>query len=178
MFKWIAFLRGINVGGKNMLKMDYLSDILRNGGFVNVGTILQSGNVYLESSESKREMIEETVEKIIFSETGMPIMVIVRSMDEMKEIIQNNPFADHSESPEHKQYVCFLKRPLTEVNISEKYEKEGLKLAGNKHMELYILAFRVGDRFAFPNTWMDKELKQISSARNMNTLEKIVHKFS
>lgn len=175
---WIAFLRGINVGGNNLLKMDYLCKLLRNAGFTDVDYVLQSGNFYFETSVLSPQQIEEKIESILLKETGKSISAFVRPFEEIIRVIQENPFTAPEEGREQKYYVCFLKQPVTDIRVSEKYVKEGLMFAGADEKEIFLTAGKEGGRFTFPNTWMEKELKQDSTARNIRTLEKIVKKFA
>jgi len=91
--KYIALLRGINVGGTGLLSMKDLAALCESLGFASVRTYIQSGNVIFDSklAESKvKKLLEETLEKRM----GKRIHVIVRTHAELLQILDRNPFAD------------------------------------------------------------------------------------
>ncbi|MBM7691574.1 uncharacterized protein (DUF1697 family) [Peribacillus deserti] len=88
---YIALLRGINVGGKNKIKMTDLREALGALGLERIQTYIQSGNVLFESEEEEavlRQRIEQQVEKVF----GLSIKVILRMSEEMKKILASCPF--------------------------------------------------------------------------------------
>ncbi|WP_075620273.1 DUF1697 domain-containing protein [Paenisporosarcina indica] len=92
---YIAFLRGINVGGHNKIKMADLRLLLETMGLGKVQTYIQSGNVLFESSRDSEELRQQ-LEKQIKNEFGFSVPVILRTSAELEYIIENNPFSfDH-----------------------------------------------------------------------------------
>ena len=89
---YISILRGINVGGHKSVKMDVLRQIYVDLGFENVQTYIQSGNVvFCSENSSAKDLITKITEKIVEKfNFDVPLMVI--SLSEFKEIINNNPF--------------------------------------------------------------------------------------
>ncbi len=85
---WIALLRGINVGGKNIVPMKELVRLLEEGPFTNVRTYIQSGNVVLQSSAKPKDEIGRLIEKRF----GFKPAVFVLSADGLKRAAANNPF--------------------------------------------------------------------------------------
>ncbi|NTV90912.1 MAG: DUF1697 domain-containing protein [Clostridiales bacterium] len=110
--KYIALLRGINVGGKNRLNMPALTEAFEEMGFSKVKTYLQSGNVVFECDEGDYDSrvteaekpvnnelseavemdIEEKIEGKILGKFGLAIRVIVRTSQELGQIVSRNPF--------------------------------------------------------------------------------------
>ncbi|MGC1239930.1 MAG: DUF1697 domain-containing protein, partial [Chryseosolibacter sp.] len=87
---YIALLRGINVGGKNKIKMEDLREALGAMGLSRVQTYIQSGNILFESDEDEATLchrIEQEVEKVF----GLSIKVIIRASEELKKIAATCP---------------------------------------------------------------------------------------
>ncbi|UUZ86223.1 DUF1697 domain-containing protein [Paenibacillus sp. P26] len=88
---YIALLRGINVGGKNKIKMADLKRTLESMGLSRVQTYIQSGNVLFESGETEEALkvrLEREIEKVF----GIELSVILRTAEELKRIVTNCPF--------------------------------------------------------------------------------------
>ena len=91
--KFVALLRGINVGGTGLLPMKDLAAMCDGLGFASVRTYIQSGNVVFDSklAEGKvKKLLEEALEKRM----GKKIHVVVRTHAELRRILDANPFAD------------------------------------------------------------------------------------
>lgn len=89
---YIAFIRGINVGGKNKLKMADLQLMCENLGLTNVKTFIQSGNVFFESNEE--EPLIDKLENAIKGEFSVSTKVILRDIDELEAAISDCPFTE------------------------------------------------------------------------------------
>lgn len=107
----VALLRGINVGGKNIVSMAELAQQFRDAGYGSVRTYIQSGNVVFTTSGGASAELEDAVEQMLESWLGVPITVVVLSAEELDAVVEAAP-ADHG--AEHlRSDVLFLKRPLT-----------------------------------------------------------------
>ncbi|MEF3303724.1 DUF1697 domain-containing protein [Paenibacillus sp. GYB003] len=89
----IALLRGINVGGKNKIKMADLREALGKLGLARVQTYIQSGNILFESDEDEAAL-RERIERGIESSFGLPIKVVLRTSEELGKIAASRPFSD------------------------------------------------------------------------------------
>ena len=89
---YISFLRGINVGGHSKIKMKELIELYESLGLKNVKTYVQSGNVVFESNGNNINQIIKKIETGIQKQFGLDVKVMVRTPDEIKRIIKNNPF--------------------------------------------------------------------------------------
>ncbi len=91
MTTYIALLRGINVGGKHIIKMAALKEMFEALGFEAVQTFIQSGNVLFRSDEAEeplRKTIEEEIEQVF----GFSVIVVLRTAEELAQIILHCPF--------------------------------------------------------------------------------------
>jgi uncharacterized protein (DUF1697 family) len=108
---FVALLRGINVGGRNSIRMPDLVACFRDAGYEDVSTYLQSGNVLFRAGGRNGPKLEADVESMLERRFGMPLLVVIRSRDELARTIDAAP-ATHG-SPKLRSDVFFLKRPLT-----------------------------------------------------------------
>jgi uncharacterized protein (DUF1697 family) len=106
--KYVAFLRGINVGGNVLIKMDALKKAFEDAGFTNVRTILASGNVIFESDIEDYETVTEKIEAFIHKQWKREIPVFVRTIDELRRMAATQPFKGVPITPSTRLYVIFL----------------------------------------------------------------------
>lgn len=102
----IALLRGINLPGRNRIAMPELREALANAGFDDVRTYLQSGNVVL-SSDAPPEKVARKCKRVIADRFGLDIDVVVRTRDELEEVVERSPLGKVAVDPKRYQ-VSFL----------------------------------------------------------------------
>lgn len=107
--KYVAFLRGINVGGHHKVPMEILRKEFEQIGYSNVFTILNSGNVIFEAQRDKLENIEKNISEHLKNHFDFPIPVIVRKSEAIIQLINTNPFKGIKINKEIRLYVSFLK---------------------------------------------------------------------
>lgn len=90
MTKYAAFLRGINISGKNKISMPELKLALEEAGFTDVSTYLNSGNVVFEASSNKKDLRSQ-IEQLITQRFSLNIPVYILEVDRLKEIISSAP---------------------------------------------------------------------------------------
>ena len=108
--RYVALLRGINVGGHHKVPMPELKTEMKNLGFENIQTLLNSGNVLFENSGTDSSHLEESISKHLETVFGFPIPVILRESDLILQLVQNNPFKDIAMTKDIRLYVSFLKK--------------------------------------------------------------------
>ncbi len=101
----VILLRGINVGGHKRMKMAELRELLREAGFTDVRTLLQSGNVVARSRHDGRAAAT-AVERAIKERLGFDVDVVVRTGEELEAIVAADPFGDEATDP--KRYVVLF----------------------------------------------------------------------
>jgi len=111
--RYLALLRGINVGGKNLIKMPALKACFENHGFTDVATYIQSGNVLFQSTESNLERLTNDIEKALSDEFKYASRVVVVSHEQLKAAVQRAPKGFGTNPAEYRYDVLFLKTPLT-----------------------------------------------------------------
>jgi uncharacterized protein (DUF1697 family) len=106
----VALLRGINLGPHNRIAMPELRELLAEAGMGTVRTYVQSGNVVLSSDLSPEQLAREC-EQQIAQRFGIEISVIVRTRDELAEVVRRNPLGAVARNPKRYQ-VTFLSAEL------------------------------------------------------------------
>lgn len=117
MKKYLALLRGINVGGNNIIKMADLKRCFEEMGFENLATYIQSGNVIFENKPVSEDYLKEKIEKILGERFGYSASVFIITSDKLKLIVKNKPDG-FGERPDLFRYdVMFLKSGLISRNV-------------------------------------------------------------
>ena len=121
---YVTLLRGINVGGNNLIKMTALKQCFERAGFQNVITYIQSGNVIFDSAENNHEKLTLKIEKLLSQAFLYESRVVIRSFEEMRQIVSRAPREFGKDPAKFRYDVLFLKEPLS--------PKEALKEVGTK----------------------------------------------
>jgi uncharacterized protein (DUF1697 family) len=108
----VALLRGINVGGKNLIKMTELKACFEDLGFENVATYIASGNVLFESGERSSAKLTMRIEEALSATFGYEATVVVRSRTQMRSIMERAPKGFGSQPARYRSDVIFLMPPL------------------------------------------------------------------
>ena len=172
---YITLLRGINMAGHKIIKMDKLRQCFETLKFKNVRTYIQSGNVLFESSQSKQDKLTSTIEKGLQVFLGHEIKVFIRTIKEFEEIAGAKAFKNITTHLDSKMFVTFLTesvKPKPKVPLwSNKRDVEVLEVAKR---EFFSLSHEVYGRFGFPNLFIEKTFKVPATTRNWRTINKLV----
>ena len=110
--RYVALLRGINVGGRNPVAMADLREAFDADGYAAVSTYIQSGNVLFES-DAARPSLEDDIEAMLERRFGVPLVVVVRSHAQLRNVVERAPDGFGSQPDIHHSDVIFLKVPLS-----------------------------------------------------------------
>jgi uncharacterized protein (DUF1697 family) len=139
MNQYVALLRGINVGGKNLIKMTDLAACFQELGFSNVCTYIQSGNVIFCTDDTDQSHLAGLLEDALSIAFHYDASVVLRSSKEMRDIVAYAPEGFGSEPATYRYDVIFLKEPLTSDEAMQRViMKEGVDQAFAGHRELYF----------------------------------------
>jgi len=105
---YIAMLRGINVSGQKLIKMERLRLAFEELGFGQVETYIQSGNVIFKTAKVSAASLAKKIEGKILSGFGFSVPVIVRTPAELGEVLKRNPFLKEAGIDECRLHVTFL----------------------------------------------------------------------
>ncbi len=177
---YIAILRGINVGGRRKILMADLKSYFRNLGFQEVQTYIQSGNVLFSSNQDlKAEAIENLLEAEILKSFGFEVPVIVRTSDQLKKAINNNPFYKSTDVDIERLHLTLLKQDPSQENLDKlkdfKQENDDFKIE-NRNVFVYCSGKYSDSKFS--NKFFESKLKVTATTRNWKTILKLAEMLS
>lgn len=120
---YVAFLRGINVGGHHKVPMADLRAEMAKLKCENILTILNSGNVIFDTPEKEADALEEKLASHLEKAFGFPIPTIVRSVAVIEDLLKNDPFEGIELTKERRFYISFLQKEV-EAEIDLPWESE------------------------------------------------------
>ena len=170
MTKYVAFLRGVNVGGVN-LKMAEVAKALEEAGFSNVRTILASGNALLES-RSKASAVRAKCETALRDAFGYEAWVLAYDIDTVQKISDEYPF--EREVADHHSYVTFVSDPDVLDELAALTPGPGEIIArGDGVIYWQVTRSKTLDS-AMGKTMGKKRYKSSTTTRNLRTLDKVL----
>ncbi len=170
MSTFIALLRGVNVGGKT-LRMADLKSLCEELGYANVRTYLQSGNVVFDSGNPDAGAHAAAMEAQIFRSFGFSASVLVRTPQELKHTIEDNPFLHGRMEDPARLHVTFLKGVPAPVRLGNLRVPEGDTdeyAVGER--EIYLFCPNGYGRTKLSNTYFERKLDLTATTRNWNTV--------
>lgn len=178
MSTYISMLRGINVSGQNLIKMNALTDLYREMNFIDVQTYIQSGNVIFRFRGEPRQDLEQDISIRIKKTFSLDIPVIIFNLDELSDIIKRNPYASDPTKNISQLYVTFLsaKPNNPDINLinSKKSPGEEIKITENA---VYLYCPDGYGKTKLSNTFLENKLGVNATTRNWkSTLE--LHKMA
>lgn len=171
---YIIFLRGVNVGGNAVIKMDALKSALGENNYKEVKTYINSGNLVIRTGEA-REKLKEKIKRIIRARFGLPVEMIIKTEKELKDIIKKDPFDSEKEADNSKRMVVLLSGKIAGdgkslLNADKKIEEHFYL----KDDLLFIYYYNGMGRSKFTTNFIEKRLHVTATARNWNTMLKMV----
>jgi len=137
--RYIALLRGINVGGKNVIPMKELRTVFEEMGFSDVETYIQSGNVIFSSNLTHAEKIRKIIESSLLKYAGTEIPVMLISAQQLKYIVTNAPDWFGADTQHFKYDVAFLHPNINAETLLPKIPlREGVDRAAAGQGVLYF----------------------------------------
>jgi uncharacterized protein (DUF1697 family) len=172
--KYIALLRGINVGGNRIIKMAELKEAVETGGFTNVTTYIQSGNIIFESDENNPDKVTEKLEETLLKRFEFNTGIIVKTFEQFEKIVKGVP-ADWKYRTDLRCYMAFVKgQGDAEEVVREIKLKEGVDTLVTGEGVLYMSTILSGlTKSGFTKLVGTKIYKEIT-IRNYNTVRKIL----
>lgn len=172
---YICLLRGINVSGQKIIKMELLRKMLEDLKFENVKTYIQSGNVLLQTTISSVSEIEKRIKEGIQNEFGFEVYVKVLTPKELNESLDKNPFLKDGSLDLKQHYFAFL----DQIPIAENWEiLKNLDLSGEKievdGKVVFIHYTNGAGNSKLSNNLIESKLKLKSTMRNLSTVLKLI----
>lgn len=168
---FVAMLRGINVAGKNRIRMNDLKTLCEGLGWTDVQTYLQSGNVVFKSSKGGAAALAAALQAAIKGSLGLDVPVVMRGPRDLEKVLAGNPFLNGRSEDTAHLYVTFLaespaKAALAALDIPRQPEDEFV-IQGR---EVYLFCPGGYGETKLSNTLFEKKLGVVATTRNWNTV--------
>jgi uncharacterized protein (DUF1697 family) len=171
MQKYISILRGINVGGHKMIKMDALRKMYESLDFSDVKTYIQSGNVVFVYKKTNCEDLQNKIAENIVKTFGFDVPVMVKEAEDIVSLLENNPFVKDRNEDEKTLHVTFLSK------IPDKEAVEKIKNATYSGDEfvivenvIYLYCVNSYHKTKLSNNFFENKLKVTATTRNWKTV--------
>ena len=173
--QYLALLRGINVGGNNIIKMADLKACFEAMGFTDVLTYIQSGNVLFRSAEKDKTKLTRKIEKALSERFSYKSRLVVVSYKELKKAVAEAPKGFGKELDKYRYDVIFLKEPLTPGTAMKNVSiKEGVDSACAGKSVLYFSRLISKASQSHLSRVIKLPVYQNMTIRNWNTTTKLL----
>jgi uncharacterized protein (DUF1697 family) len=168
---YIAMLRGINVSGQKLVRMERLHESCAPLGFSRIETYVQSGNIVFQDEKKSPSSLSKSISQAILHDLGFEVSVLVRTSREMKDLIEGNPFLKESGVDRSKLYVTFLSEaaPKSALKNLEKLSGEADRFYIGRQ-EIYLYCPDGYGRTKLSNAAFEKALSVRATTRNWKTV--------
>ena len=171
--KYLALLRGINVGGNAIIKMDQLQKIFVKNGFTNVRTYIQSGNVIFESDSKDKQKLTSEIESFLLNAFKINIRIVIVSDKELEKVLDHVPH-EWKKTDELRCYLAFVKEPTTTSEVLKEITlNEGIDFIQTGERVLYMSTKLSGITNSSFSKLSGKKIYQEITIRNYNTIQKL-----
>ena len=173
--RYVAFLRGINVGGNKLIKMEALAAAFTSAGFRNVKTYIASGNVIFDSRATKPDLLAKKIERKLVQTFGHQIAVMVFPLTDLQALVKRSPFRHVKRDKDVMLFVILLRSEVTGVKLPLESKTENFKVIAIQDRAAFMVARRKKTGwFVYPNNFIEKEFRVAATTRNWSTIEKVV----
>ncbi len=173
MARYVALLRGINLGGKRRMAMQDLRALLSGLGYTDVATLLQSGNAVFTSARRQPDKVCAEVERGIGETLGMPVRCVIRTAAQLAAVVAANPFPEHA-GDGAKLMVAFLSGTVRGSALAGldagRFAPDEFRVAGG---EIYLWLPNGASGSRIPIDFWDKQTGVLTTTRNWNTVTKL-----
>ena len=174
MQRYVAFLRGVNVGGRNLVDMKELCKRLESAGFKNVSSYKASGNILFESSRLGEEVITRAICKHVSEMIGgKEVEIFLRSHEELRNTVNLDPFNGRSSNDRTKKYVSFMSDSPEEIPASSLplfSSRKDVEVIFIEEKDAFSFSHLIDGKFGFPNAFVEKKFGVFSTTRDWNTV--------
>jgi uncharacterized protein (DUF1697 family) len=173
--KYVALLRGINVGGNNIIKMVELRARFEEMGFSDVATYIQSGNVVFAAKPATKAKLTLKIEKALSEAFGYVSKVVLVSAEELELAVSEAPKGFGRQPDKYRYDVLFVKEPMTPAEALEQVPaKPGVdEVFAGKHA-LYFRRLIARSTQSQLSKVVQKPVYKSLTIRNWNTTSKLL----
>lgn len=172
---YIAFLRGINVGGQKKMPMIEVREMMTRIGFKNVRTYIQSGNIIFKSELNSTKELQGLIHRAIEETFGFDVPVLVKTANEIRGVLLKNPYNNENDLAHNRVYFVLL-QDTPDAELVKTF----------KRMNFPNEKFRVSDTCVYlccengygkaklSNNMIERKLEVKATARNYRTMNKLL----
>lgn len=171
---YVALLRGINLGARNKVPMAGLSDVFASVGLDDVTTYVQSGNVVFGSRDAKTGDLAETLEQRIADELGVRAAVLLRTLPQLRRVVDGNPFLGDEEEPTKLLAVFLDRAPTAEATRKLDPARSPPDRFSVQGSEIYLHVPNGFGRSKLTLDYFERGLGVKGTARNWRTVTKLL----
>ena len=172
---YVVLLRGINVNGKNILKMSELIERLIEAGFREVKTYIQSGNIVFVHESNYEIELEKKLKALILENFGLDIPVVVLSPEEIRKAIESNPFMKEKDIDIRHLHITFLGGlPQEDKIIALQNGNYGSDQFFHSEKKIYLHCPNGYGKTKLTNTMLESKLKVNATTRNWKTINELL----
>jgi uncharacterized protein (DUF1697 family) len=170
---FIALLKGINVGGHKKVPMIALRELLKELGYQDIQTYIQSGNVIFKTEERNIQKIEDTISTSVKKHFGFEVSVLVKTREDLKRIFEASPFPEEQKKASYFMMLNHKPEQVLIDKVSEKvYEGETYEIISDC---IYYFYEKGLGQAKFNVNFFERKLNTFATARNYNTLVKLLY---
>jgi len=176
---YIAMLRGINVSGQNIIRMEDLRRICTKLGFRNVETYGQSGNAVFLAKGMPPSTLANHTTAALRDDLGLSVPVLIKTVDEIGDVVAGNPFPRETGIDVTKLHVTFLSAPVPARALKnlEALPKQSDQFRVGRR-EIYLYCPDGYGRTKLSNAALEKALSVVGTTRNWRTVTALLDKAS
>lgn len=172
--KYIAFLRGINVGG-HRVKMERLRELFAELGLTGVRSYIQSGNIFFETSVTDCVALTSRIEQRLSAALGYEVPVFLRTIAEVEHALGHAPFKHLEATPDTRFVITFIPQPLPDnFQLPFTSPKNDYDILQATSGEVFIVMRLINDRPSNPAAFIEKTCKVKTTSRFFGTTIKIL----
>lgn len=172
---YISILRGINVNGQKLIKMDALRKMYEHLGFQDVKSYVQSGNIIFSTQKASPEVLANTITEQIAKDFGFDFPIIVLTIDNLKQIIESNPLLKDNSIDTSFLHITFLAATpqfFDREQIEEK-KNDGEQISFSDNA-VYLYCPKGYGATKLSNSFLEKKLKVNATTRNWKTSNELL----
>ena len=166
---FIAFLRGVNVGGRNLVSMKEICHKLTTLGLESVSSYRTSGNILFEV-DMEQDTITDRIQKTLCEFIGKEVKVFLRTSTQIQEIVDLDPFSETKLDPV-KFFITFTPYECPgDIRVPLKSPNLDVEVILVRDSEIFSRAYLRKGRYGAPNKFIETEFKIPATTRNWNTI--------
>ena len=172
--RYIALLRGVNVGG-HMVKMERLRELFAGLGLNGVRTYIQTGNVFFEAADGDRAELTRAIESHLRAALGYEVPTFLRTLPELERTLARSPFTDADVTPDTRLNIVFVASPVPAALALPAWSaKRDIEIRETTEREAYVVWYLKDGRPPVSQNFLEKTLGSQVTSRFAHTTVQIL----